>query len=93
LPDLQGVQVRPGMAGLKCKALLGSLVVVQFLDADPSRPAVTAFDAPDAPGWMPLELDLGGPAALGVARMTDPVQAGPFSGVIVSGSLRVKAAL
>lgn len=93
MPDLQGVPVRPGMAGLKCKALLGCLVVVQFLDADPSRPIVTSFDSPGAPGWMPLELDLGGPLALGVARMTDPVQAGPFSGVIVSGSVRVKAAL
>lgn len=93
MPDLQGVAVRPGMAGLKCQALLGSLVVVQFLDADPSRPVVTGFDAPDAPGWMPLMLELGGPGALGVARIGDSVVAGPYAGVITSGSARVKAAL
>lgn len=93
MPELSNVPVRAGMAGLKAKHMLGSLVIVQFLDADPSRPVVTGFDEPDAPGWMPLELDLGGPGALGVARMTDPVQAGPFIGAITLGSLRVKAAV
>lgn len=93
MPDLKGVPVRPGMAGLKCKVLLGSLVVVQFLDVDPSRPVVTGFDAPDAPGWMPLELDLGESPQLGVARMTDPVIAGGFGGVITRASVRIKAGL
>lgn len=93
LPPLMNVPIRPGMAGLKAKVMPGSLVLVGFIDQDPSRPAVISHDAADSPGWMPLELDLGGPAALGVARMTDPVQAGPFSGAIVSGSLRVKAAI
>ena len=93
MPDLLGVPVRPGMAGLKCNALLGCLVVVQFLDADPSRPVVTGFDAPDAPGWMPLTLELGGPGALGIARIGDAVIAGPYAGTIVAGSARIKAAL
>jgi hypothetical protein len=93
MPELPNVPVRAGMAGLKAKHLPGSIVVVQFLDADPSRPIVTGFDEPDAPGWMPLELILGGPGALGVARMTDPVVCGPFAGTIVNASLRVKAAL
>jgi hypothetical protein len=93
LPDLAGVPVRPGMAGLKAKVLPGSLVLVTFVDRDPSRPAVTSHDAPDAPGWMPLELDFGGPAALGVAILGCTVQAGPFAGVITSASLRVKATL
>lgn len=91
--ELSGVPVRAGMAGLKAVHLPGSLVVVQFLDADPSRPIVTGFDDPEAPGWMPLELDLGGPGALGVARIGDGVVAGPYVGTIVSGSARVKAAL
>lgn len=93
MSDLARVPVRPGMAGLKATHLPGSLCVVTFLDADPSRPIVVAFDEADSPGWMPLGLDLGGPGALGVARMTDPVIAGPFAGTIVSGSVRVKAAL
>ena len=101
LPDLARVPVRAGMAGLKAQHTPGSAVLVSFLDGDPTRPAVTGFDAPDSPGWLPLELDadgltaltLGGAGALGVARITDAVQAGPFAGVITFGSLRVKAAL
>lgn len=93
LPDLARVPVRPGMAGLRALVLPGELVLVVFADADPSRPQVISHDAPDAPGWMPLQLELGGPGALGVARQTDPVQAGPFAGVITGGSFRVKAVL
>lgn len=93
MPELSHVPVRPGMAGLKALHVPGSLVVVQFLDADPSRPIVTGFDEPDAPGWMPLELTLGGPGALGVARLGDQVICGPYAGAIVAASARVKAAL
>ncbi len=93
MPELQNVPVRPGMAGLKAQHLPGALVVVQFLDADGSRPIVSGFDDADAPGWMPLQIELGGPSALGIARLGDTVQAGPYSGVITGASARVKAAL
>lgn len=100
LPDLARVPMRPGMPGARANVALGSLVLVQFINADPARPVVTGFDAPDNPGWTPLIADLtgaqirvGGPTALlGIARTTDVIQAGPFSGVIVGGSLTVKAA-
>lgn len=93
LPDLPGVPVRPGMAGLRSNVQLGELVLVTFVDADPSRPVVIAHDAPDAPGWMPLTIELGGPGALGVARLTDAVVAGPFAGAITFASARVKASV
>jgi hypothetical protein len=93
LPDLARVPMRPGMAGLRSNVQLGELVLVAFVDADPSRPVVVAHDAPDAPGWMPLTLELGGPAALGVARITDPVVAGAFAGTIVGASARIKASV
>jgi hypothetical protein len=92
MPDLAGVPAR-GPAGVKATVTPGELVLVVFADRDPSRPNIIAHDAPDAPGWMPLFLELGGPGALGIARQTDPVQAGPFAGVITGGSLRVKASL
>jgi hypothetical protein len=85
LPDLARVPVRPGMAGMRADVAPGSLVLVAFVDADPSRPAVVAHDAPDAPGWMPLALELGGPAALGVARTTDAIAAGTLAFVPGSG--------
>ncbi len=93
LPDLARVPVRAGVPGVKATHAPGSQVLVAFLDADPSRPAVVGFDEPTQPGWMPLFLEFGGPLALGVARVTDAVQAGPFAGVITAGSLRVKASL
>lgn len=93
MPDLQRVPVRAGVPGVRAQHAPGSQVLVAFLDGDASRPAVVGFDAPDQPGWMPLALELGGPAPLGVARLADPVQAGPFAGVITAASLRVKASL
>lgn len=93
LPDLARVPVRAGVPGVKAKHAPGSQVLVAFLDGDPSRPAVVGFDAPDQPGWMPTLLEIGAAPTLGVARVTDPVQAGAFAGVITAGSLRIKAAL
>jgi hypothetical protein len=93
LPDLARVPVRAGVPGVRAQHTPGSHVLVAFLDGDLSRPAVVGFDAPDAVGWMPTSLELGGPSPLGVARRTDAVQAGPFAGVITGASARVKAAL
>jgi hypothetical protein len=93
MPDLGRVPYRPGIPGVKAQVLPGELVLVAFADADPSRPQVIAHDAPDAPGWMPLTLELGQAPTLGIARMTDPVIAGPFGGTIVSGSVRIKSGL
>jgi hypothetical protein len=93
LPDLENVPMRPGMAGLRATVQLGELVVVGFLDADPSRPFVFAHDDPNAPGYMPTLLELGDTPTLGVVRLTDTVQAGPFAGVTTGASTRVKAGL
>ena len=93
MPDLARVPVRPGMAGMRATVALGSLVLVAFADADPSRPQVISHDAVDSPGWMPLTLDFGEAPRLGVARLTDAVQAGPFAGVITLASTRVRAGL
>jgi hypothetical protein len=106
LPDLELVPVR-GPAGYRATVQDGELVVVTFVNAQPDRPAIIGHDDPEAPGFTPLELSaiaenkatidaaaiaLGGTGAtLGVARMTDPVVAGPFSGTIVNASATVKA--
>lgn len=53
MPDLRAVRVKPGLAGSKCLPALGSLVLVDFINADPSRPIITSFDDADAPGFLP----------------------------------------
>jgi hypothetical protein len=89
--DLQRVPVRTS-AGVKAKVALGSIVVVGFANSDPSRPQVIAHDAPDAPGWMPLELLLGEEPQLPIARQTDTIVAGPFAGTITGPPVsRIKA--
>lgn len=90
--DLTFVPVRLA-PGVKAQHSLGSLVLVAFADADPSRPQVISGDAPDSPGWMPLTLEFGETPTLGVARQTDAVVAGPFAGSIVGGSVRIKSGL
>lgn len=90
MPDLRAVPVRPGVSGVKCKVLPGELVLVCFADGDPSRPQVFAHDHADAPGWMPLEFQIGGPAALPIAYQGSALVAGPFGGVITVGSTLAK---
>jgi hypothetical protein len=95
LPELARVPVR-GPAGIKAQVALGELVLVAFADPQSSgsgRPNVVAHAAAGSAGWMPLTLDIGDGPVLGIARMTDPVQAGPFSGAIVGASLRNRAGL
>ncbi len=90
MPNLLRVPVRGGAAGYEATlALTGATVLVSFVDADPSRPAITGFDSPDAPGFLPIDITIA-QGLLGVARMTDPVVAGPFGGTVTMGSLKVR---
>jgi hypothetical protein len=89
MPDLSNVPTRPGTAGHKAVVTPGCLVLVVFADANPALPNVVSFDAPDAPGWVPISVQVGGTPALPAARLTDTVQAGPFGGVITGASATV----
>jgi len=91
MPELEGVPVRPGMAGLRADVPLGSRVLVDFINADPSRPVIRSFDDPSAPGWIPIELSLGpGPGRVGIATFGSTVVAGAFAGTVTSGSAIIK---
>jgi hypothetical protein len=73
MPDLKRAVVRPGVPGCKASHFLGSRVLVGFVDADPSRPVVLAFEDAEGPGFVPPSLGLaGGGAAVG--RVGDSVQ-------------------
>ncbi len=57
MPDLRRVPVRPGVSGCKAMVTLGSRVLVGFIDEDPGRPFVAAFEDAEGEGFVPLTLD------------------------------------
>lgn len=59
MPDLRRVRIRPGVQGCKGETALGSMVLVAFVDRDPSRPVVLAFDDAESPGFDPSKLEIG----------------------------------
>lgn len=106
LPDVLPIYLFPGMAGLWARLAPGAVVLVTFIEGDASAPIVTHFTPKGQPGFLPVVLvmdateavELGEHAdsvliaagVLAAARMTDPVQAGPFTGMITAGSPKVK---
>lgn len=52
LPDLSKVAMRPGIPGANATVRVGSAVIVQFVNGDPSRPMIVAFAAPDGDGFV-----------------------------------------
>jgi hypothetical protein len=105
IPGIPGVPIRVGVPGLKLTVPPGARVLLAFEgNGDPSRPiaelwesgtplTVTFEAAQNITITSPVALDLGEAPRMGVARQGDPVQAGPWPGVITAGSARVKAGL
>lgn len=58
LPDLVGVRVMPGVAGVRADVELGATVLVAWVDSDPSRPVVVGFEDAEGPGFGASRLDL-----------------------------------
>ncbi len=56
MPDLRSVRVRPGVAGMRGRPKLGSLVTVRFANGDAARPFVESFDDADSPGFVADEI-------------------------------------
>ena len=78
MPDLQRVPVRPGLAGSRSDLALGARVLVAFVNADPGRPEVLAFEDADGQGYKPVLTTIDaqtlvklGAGALPVARSLD----------------------
>jgi len=87
LPELAGVPIRPGVPGAKATHKLSSLVVVGFVNADPSKPVVLAFEDPDGPGFLPDTIKLGD-AVQAVLRHGEMVEiTGVQAGAGVTGAI------
>jgi hypothetical protein len=59
LADIERVAVRPGVPGVRADVQLGSHVLVQFIEADPSRPAVVGFEDAEGGGFTPDTIIIG----------------------------------
>ncbi len=84
-PDMLPLSIWYGAPGISAKLTPSTLVAVTFLDGDPSKPRVHAFD--DTP---PIELDL---AALAAVKVTAPAialtGAVTMTGPVIATSLAV----
>jgi hypothetical protein len=105
LPELSRVVARPGVSGCDADVALGSYVLVGFIEADPSRPYIAAYEDAEGEGFVPDLLRLAEGSAF-AARVGDSVSvtlvslpvvggaggtvSGSASGTITSGSSKVK---
>lgn len=83
MPDLPRVPMRPGVSGCRSDVMLGSTVLVGFVNSDPSRPYVAAFEGADGAGFTPLltEIDASTFVKLG-AGAKPAIAAGDLAGGI-----------
>jgi hypothetical protein len=82
LPDLPGFLPRPGAAGAKATLAGGSLVLVGFVNGDPSRPFVGFYTAPGGSGFLPItaSLDATDDAILGGSAEETHLGSGSITG-------------
>lgn len=60
MPDLRRVRAWPGASGVRATPALGSRVLVTWVDGDPARPVVVAYEDAEGEGFAPDRLDLVG---------------------------------
>jgi hypothetical protein len=86
LPDLLPISVMPGIAGAHAILTPGTEVLVAFVEGDRGQPVVLAFSGLDGPGFVPVQLVLGGTGGAPAARQGDIVECqlppGQFSGTV-----------
>jgi len=100
-PDQTFVSVKPGAAGYDASLALGSVVVVEFLEGDPTLPVVTHFAGPGEEGFIPISVAIAGAdkAASGVGDQVEvfmpPIMpvAGTVSGAPFVGTITIPSTL
>lgn len=73
-PDLLPAVSMPGAAGYRATLQPSSIVLVQFVEGDPTLPVITHFEGPDGSGFVPTAIVLGGLVGAAAARVGDQVQ-------------------
>lgn len=58
VPDSVAIPAWPGVPGMDAELTPGAGVLVGFIDGDPGRPYVSAFEGPEGEGYRPVKLAL-----------------------------------
>lgn len=87
IPNILPIKIHGGLAGASQKLRPGSVVLVSFIEGDPSQPVITHFEDADGPGFLPLQSfvdatekvfigtsDPNDDEARPIARVGDPVE-------------------
>src|SRR4051812_21262365 len=83
LPDILPVSILPGMAGLSAVLQLGAVVLVEFIEGDPSLPIVSHFEAKGGAGFLPVSLALDATGAVNIGATAGAVNMGDALGHVV----------
>ncbi|GMV14711.1 MAG: hypothetical protein AMXMBFR56_29350 [Polyangiaceae bacterium] len=78
-PDTLPLSFVSGTPGAKGTPALGSTVIVQFLEGDPSLPVVTHGERPEAPGFVPLSSSLDASGTVTIGASSELVELGSGS--------------
>lgn len=82
LPNVLPVSMSPGMAGVWAKLTPGVLVIVQFVDGDPSMPLITHFEGPDGAGFLPVEATIDAVSVVAIGPTASTVELGSGADVV-----------
>lgn len=74
LPDLLSISVWPGIAGAHAQLTPGSELLVGFIEGSRGQPYVAGFAGADKPGFVAVQLVLGGKEGNPAARQGDVVE-------------------
>lgn len=83
LPDTLPVPIHPGMAGLAAALTPGALVLVAFIEGDPTQPIITHFATQEEPGFLPVSLVLDATAEVQIGATAGEVKLGAALGTVV----------
>lgn len=86
-PDLLPAVSMPGAAGYRATLQPSSIVLVQFVEGDPTLPVITHFEGPDGSGFIPTAIVIGGLAGSPAARVSDTVSIYFPPAIPVTGTL------
>lgn len=74
LPDLSNIPMRPGIPGGGGDPQVGSSALVAFLDGEPTRPVILAFEGESGNGWKPTTARLNASSKVEVGKDANTVE-------------------